>query len=48
MGFTPSVPWLFFLLRVTCGMGGMGCYLVAFVLITESTTPRWVNKVIIG
>ena len=28
-------------LRVTCGMGGMGCYLVAFVLITECTTPRW-------
>ena len=27
-------------LRVTCGMGGMGCYLVAFVLITECTTPR--------
>ena len=41
LGFVPSVPWLFFLLRVTCGMGGMGCYMVAFVLITECTTPRY-------
>ncbi len=40
--FITGIPWLFALSRISCGMGGMGSYMIAFVMITESTTPRYI------
>lgn len=37
--FVCSVP-VFGILRVLTGIGGMGCYLVPYVIVVESTTPK--------
>ena len=31
---------IFGILRITCGMGGMGCYMVPAVIAAEQTLPR--------
>ena len=31
---------LFGILRITCGMGGMGCYMVPAVISAEATLPK--------
>ena len=38
---------LFALLRLVCGMGGMGVYMVAAVIAAEATLPRYVKIMIL-
>ena len=37
-----KVPALFGLLRFLCGMGGMGLFMVAYVIVLEVTTPKYI------
>ena len=34
-------PVAFAILRITCGMGGIGCYMVSYVIAAETTLPSY-------
>jgi OCT family organic cation transporter-like MFS transporter 4/5 len=34
-------PVIFAILRITCGMGGIGCYMVSYVIAAETTLPSY-------
>ena len=41
LGAVVCNPIAFAILRITCGMGGIGCYMVSYVIAAETTLPSY-------